>query len=205
MHPLLGVLIGYLAGSIPFAFLAGKAHGIDLRKHGSGNLGATNAMRVLGKRTGLLVYVADTLKGFLPVAILPPLLDTSRPHMWAIVIGVAAIIGHVKPIFLMGQGGGKGVATTGGVFFGLAWLPTLIAFLSFVAAVLITRRVSVGSLTAAFVLPLGVIVQRGPTDPLALICSAIAIFVIWLHRGNIRRLIDGTEPRIGMKKKESVA
>lgn len=205
MHPLLGVLIGYLAGSIPFAFLAGKAHGIDLRKHGSGNLGATNAMRVLGKRTGLLVYVADTLKGFLPVAILPPLLDTSRPHMWAIVIGVAAIIGHVKPIFLMGQGGGKGVATTGGVFFGLAWLPTLIAFLSFVAAVLITRRVSVGSLTAAFVLPLGVIVQRGPTDPLALICSAIAILVIWLHRGNIRRLIDGTEPRIGMKKKESVA
>ncbi len=205
MHPLLGVLIGYLAGSIPFAYLAGKAHGVDLRKHGSGNLGATNAIRVLGKKTGLLVYIADTLKGFLPVALLPQYLATSRPDLWAIAIGVAAIIGHVKPVFLMGQGGGKGVATTGGVFFGLAWLPTLIAFLSFVLAVLVTRRVSVGSLTAAVVLPVGVIVERGMKDPLSLICVAIAIFVIWLHRSNIRRIIDGTEPKIGVKKGESVA
>ncbi len=205
MHPLLGVLIGYLAGSIPFAYLAGKAHGVDLRKHGSGNLGATNAIRVLGKKTGLLVYIADTLKGFLPVALLPQYLATSRPDLWAIAIGVAAIIGHVKPVFLMGQGGGKGVATTGGVFFGLAWLPTLIAFLSFVLAVLVTRRVSVGSLTAAVVLPLGVIVERRMKDPLSLICVAIAIFVIWLHRSNIRRIIDGTEPKIGVKKGESVA
>ena len=205
MHPLLGVLIGYLAGSIPFAYLAGKANGIDLREHGSGNLGATNAMRVLGKRTGLLVYVADTLKGFLPVAFLPSSLNTSRPDLWAIAIGVAAIVGHVKPIFLMGQGGGKGVATTGGVFFGLAWLPTLVAFLSFLAAVAITRRVSIGSLTAAIVLPASVIIQRGPTDPLSLICCAIAVFVIWLHRGNIRRIIDGTEPKIGIKKEERAA
>lgn len=205
MHPLLGVLIGYLAGSIPFAYLAGKANGIDLREHGSGNLGATNAMRVLGKKTGLLVYVADTMKGFLPVALLPSALNTSRPDLWAIAIGVAAIVGHVKPIFLLGQGGGKGVATTGGVFFGLAWLPTLIAFLSFLAAVAITRRVSIGSLTAAIVLPLSVIIQRGPKDPLSLICCAIAVFVIWLHRGNIRRIIDGTEPKIGMKKKERAA
>jgi len=205
VHPLLGVLIGYLAGSIPFAYLAGKANGIDLREHGSGNLGATNAMRVLGKKTGLLVYVADTMKGFLPVALLPSALNTSRPDLWAIAIGVAAIVGHVKPIFLLGQGGGKGVATTGGVFFGLAWLPTLIAFLSFLAAVAITRRVSIGSLTAAIVLPLSVIIQRGPKDPLSLICCAIAVFVIWLHRGNIRRIIDGTEPKIGMKKKERAA
>jgi glycerol-3-phosphate acyltransferase PlsY len=205
VHPLLGVLAGYLAGSIPFAYLAGKAHGVDLRQHGSGNLGATNAIRVLGKKTGLLVYIADTLKGFLPVALLPQFLDTSRPDMWAIAIGVAAIIGHVKPVFLMGQGGGKGVATTGGVFFGLAWLPTLIAFLSFVLAVLITRKVSIGSLTAAVVLPAGVIIQRGAKDPLSLMCVAIAILVIWLHRSNIRRIIDGTEPKIGMKKGESPA
>jgi glycerol-3-phosphate acyltransferase PlsY len=200
VHPLLGVLTGYLAGSIPFAYLAGKAHGVDLREHGSGNLGATNAIRVLGKKTGLVVYFADTLKGFLPVYLLPGQLDTSRPAMWAIAIGVAAIIGHVKPVFLMGQGGGKGVATTGGVFFGLAWLPTLVAFFSFLIALALTRRVSIGSLTAAVVLPVGVAMQRGAADPLTLICGAIAIFVIWLHRGNIRRIMDGTEPRFGEKK-----
>ena len=200
MHPLLGVLIGYLAGSIPFAYLAGKAHGIDLRQHGSGNLGATNAIRVLGKKTGLAVYLADTLKGFVPVAVLPGLLDTSTPHLWAIAIGVAAIIGHVKPIFLLGQGGGKGVATTGGVFFGLTPLPTLIAFLSFVVVVLMTKRVSIGSLTSAVVLPAGVIVEKGPTHPLSIICVIIALLVIWLHRGNIRRIINGTEPKFGEKR-----
>jgi glycerol-3-phosphate acyltransferase PlsY len=199
VHPVLGVLIGYLAGSVPFAYLAGKAHGIDLRQHGSGNLGATNAIRVLGKRTGLAVYLADTLKGFLPVAALPGVLNTSRPDLWAVAIGVAAIAGHVKPVFLLGQGGGKGVATTGGVFFGLTPLPTFIAFVSFLITVAITKRVSVGSLTAAVVLPVGVIVEKGPGHPLSIICALIALFVIWLHRGNIRRIADGTEPKLGQK------
>ena len=196
MHPLLGVFIAYLAGSIPFAYLAGKAKGVDLRQHGSGNLGATNAMRVLGTRIGLLVYAADTLKGLLPVISLPRVIETSRPELWAIAIGVAAIVGHVRPVFLLGQGGGKGVATAGGVFFGLAWLPAFVAFLSFVAAVALTRRISVGSITAAIVLPVSIMIQRGVSHPLALICSGIALLVIWLHRGNIRRILDGTEPRI---------
>ena len=204
MHPLLGVLIGYLAGSIPFAYLAGKAHGIDLRQHGSGNLGATNAIRVLGKKTGFAVYLADTLKGFVPVATLPAVLQTSQPHLWAIAIGVAAIIGHVKPIFLLGQGGGKGVATTGGVFFGLTPLPTFIAFLSFLIVLAITKRVSIGSLTAAVVLPVGVIIEKGLTHPLSIICVIIAFFVIWLHRSNIRRIMDGTEPKFGEKKEIAV-
>lgn len=199
MHPLFGVFIAYLAGSIPFAYLAGKAKGVDLRQHGSGNLGATNAMRVLGSRIGLSVYVADTLKGLIPVISLPRVIDTTRPELWAIAIGVAAIVGHVRPVFLMGQGGGKGVATAGGVFFGLAWLPTFVAFLSFVAAVALTRRISVGSITAAVVLPVSVMIQRGPADPLAIICAAIAILVIWLHRGNIQRIMNGTEPRMNRR------
>ena len=203
MHPLLGVLISYVAGSIPFAFLAGKARHVDLRKHGSGNLGATNAMRVLGTGWGLLVYAGDTLKGVVPVIALPQVVDTNRPDLWAIAFGVAAIVGHVRPIFLLGHGGGKGVATTGGVFFGLAWLPTLIAFLSFCAALLLTRRVSVGSLTAAIVLPATLIAERGIRDPLALICSVIAIFVIYLHRGNIARLRAGTEPRFGENREKT--
>ena len=205
MHPLLGLLVAYLAGSIPFAYLAGKAKGIDLRQHGSGNLGATNAMRVLGPRIGVLVYLADTLKGMLPVLLLPRYVETSRPDMWAIAFGVAAIVGHVRPIFLLWQGGGKGVATTGGVFFGLALVPTFIAFLSFVAAVAITRRVSAGSLTAAIVLPTALVVTRGIRDPLTIICIVIALFVIWLHRGNIARLKAGTEPKIGSKKKGEAA
>jgi glycerol-3-phosphate acyltransferase PlsY len=197
------VLVSYLAGSIPFAFLAGKANHVDLRQHGSGNLGATNAMRVLGPRWGLLVYAADTLKGMIPVITLPQVVSTSRPDLWAIAFGVAAIIGHVKPVFLMGQGGGKGVATTGGVFFGLAWLPTLVAFLSFAIAAWITKRISVGSLIAAIVLPSAVIVQRGITDPLSIICAVIAIFVIYLHRGNIARLRAGTEPRFDARKEST--
>ena len=205
MHPLLGVLVAYLAGSIPFAYLAGKAKGIDLRQHGSGNLGATNAMRVLGPRIGVLVYLADTLKGMLPALLLPRYVETSRPDLWAIAFGVAAIVGHVRPIFLLWQGGGKGVATTGGVFFGLALVPTLIAFLSFVAAVAITRRVSAGSLTAAIVLPAALVVTRGIRDPLSIICIVIALFVIWLHRGNIARLRAGTEPKIGSKPKGEAA
>lgn len=205
MHPLAGVLIAYLAGSIPSAYLAGKARHLDLRQHGSGNLGATNAMRVLGTTWGLLVYVSDTLKGMIPVIALPHFVSATRPELWAIAFGVAAIVGHVRPIFLMGQGGGKGVATTGGVFFGLAWLPTLIAFASFLAALALTRRVSVGSLTAAVVLPVSLLIERGPRDPLTLICIAIALLVVFLHRGNIARIRNGTEPRIGEKSEASTA
>lgn len=205
MHPLVGILIAYLAGSIPFAYLAGKAKGMDLREHGSGNLGATNATRVLGPAVGGLVYLGDTLKGMLPALLLPRYIDSARPDLWAIAFGVAAIIGHVRPIFLMGQGGGKGVATAGGVFFGLAWLPALIAFFLFVAAVAITRRVSVGSLVATIALPTGVIITRGATSPLALISCAIGLFVIWLHRGNISRLRAGTEPKIDFKRERASA
>lgn len=197
----MGLVIAYLAGSIPFAYLAGKAKGIDLRQHGSGNLGATNAMRVLGPRIGGLVYLCDTLKGMLPALLLPPRIDSPHPELWAIAFGVAAIVGHVKPIFLLGQGGGKGVATAGGVFFGLAWLPTLIAFVCFVTAVAITRYASVGSLVAAVTLPLAMLFLRGATDPYFLISCVIGLFVIWMHRTNISRLRQGTEPKIGSHNK----
>ena len=193
-------MISYLAGSIPFAYLAGKLKGIDLREHGSGNLGATNAVRVLGKRIGALVYLGDTLKGMLPVLLIPPHIASARPDLWAIAFGMAAIIGHIFPIFLLGQGGGKGVATSGGVFFGLAFIPTLVALLSFVIVVAITRRVSVGSIAAAIVLPIGVGISRGLRDPLSMICIAVSLTVIWMHRTNISRIRAGTEPRIGDKK-----
>ena len=204
MHPLIGVAIGYLVGSIPFAYLAGKAKGIDLRQHGSGNPGATNAIRVLGPRIGGLVYLGDTLKGMLPALLLPMAIDASRPDLWAIGFGVAAIVGHVKPIFLMGQGGGKGVATAGGVFFGLAWLPALIALGGFIIVVATTRMVSAGSLTAAVVLPLAILFFKGP-HALFFISSAVSLLVIWMHRGNISRIANGTEPRIRSAKENQAA
>jgi len=116
MSPIVGLIISYLAGSIPSAYISGRLRGVDLRKHGSGNLGATNVVRVLGAKTGAVVFIADLLKGFLPVYFLPMYTETLRPGMWALFFGAAAIIGHVKPIFLLWKGGGKGVATASGVF-----------------------------------------------------------------------------------------
>jgi glycerol-3-phosphate acyltransferase PlsY len=202
VHPLAGVVIAYLAGSIPFAYLAGRAKGVDLRQHGSGNLGATNAMRVLGPRIGALVYLGDTMKGMLPALLLPSRINATHPEIWAIVFGVAAIVGHVYPIFLLGQGGGKGVATAGGVFFGLAWIPALVALVAFVAVVAITRMVSAGSLAATVVLPAAIGIQRGPSDTLFIISLAVSAFVIWMHRGNISRIAAGTEPRIGSRRND---
>src|SRR5438045_2488602 len=142
MAPILGVLIAYLAGSIPSAYIAGRARGVDLRKHGSGNLGATNVVRVLGPRIGGAVFVADFLKGFLPVYYLPIVADTLQPELWALVYGVAAIVGHVKPIFLLGRGGGKGVATASGVFTALAPIPMVISMALWIVVFALSRYVS---------------------------------------------------------------
>ena len=199
MHPLLGLLISYLAGSIPFAYLAGRVRGVDLRKHGSGNLGASNAVRVLGPRIGALVYLGDTLKGMLPVLLLPARINASNPQLWAMAFGVAAVLGHVRPIFLLGKGGGKGVATGGGVFLGLAPVPTLIAAMVFAVVLAMTRISSVSSLSAAITLPVALLVRDGPQSPLFLVSLAVSILVIWMHRSNIARLRRGEEPRIGRK------
>lgn len=199
MHPLIGLLISYAAGSVPFAYLAGKSRGIDLRQHGSGNLGSSNAARVLGNRVGAAVYLGDTLKGLLPVLLLPPRVATTQPHLWAIVFGVAAVLGHIRPLFLMGKGGGKGVATAGGVFLGLAWLPTLMAACVFAAALLLTRISSVASLLSAVALPVALYFVAGPRDPVFGVSLAMMLLVIWTHRSNIARLRRGEEPRVGRK------
>ncbi|HUQ19351.1 MAG TPA: glycerol-3-phosphate 1-O-acyltransferase PlsY [Gemmatimonadaceae bacterium] len=200
MNPLIGVLISYLAGSIPFAYLAGKARGVDLRQHGSGNLGASNAWRTLGPRVGAMVYLFDTLKGFLPVTYLPQVVDTgSSPVWWSIAFGMATVVGHVRPIFLMGKGGGKGVATGGGVFFGLAPIATLIAAVVFAIVLSITRISSVSSLSAAVALPVGIAVMSGIQSPLFFMSVAISLLVFWTHRTNIERLKRGEEPKVGMK------
>ena len=204
MAPFVGLIISYLAGSIPSAYIAGRLRGVDLRKHGSGNLGATNVVRVLGVKTGAVVFIADLLKGFLPVYFLPMYTETLRPELWALVYGIAAIAGHVKPIFLLGKGGGKGVATASGVFLALAFVPMLVAEVVWIATFYFTRYVSLASLLGAAVLPIAILaLYREPQSPVFVASVIIAVFVFWTHRANIGRLRRGEEHRFVKKESET--
>lgn len=196
IHPVAGLAIAYLAGSIPAAYIAGRLHGVDLRTVGSGNLGATNVVRTLGKKVGIPVYLVDTLKGLLPVVLLPEATGQPEYGLWAIGFGIAAILGHVKPVFLLFKGGGKGVATAGGVFLGLATIPTLLALVVFGAVLKLSGYVSLGSLTAAATLPVAIAVMSGLT-PVFWVSVVVAAFVFWTHRANIERLRRGEEHRFG--------
>jgi acyl phosphate:glycerol-3-phosphate acyltransferase len=197
MQPALGLLLSYLLGSIPAAYIAGKiTRGIDLRQHGSGNLGATNAYRVLGARIAVVVFVVDVAKGLLPVLLLPQWLATDRPASWAIAYGAAAVLGHARPVFLGFRSGGKGVATSTGVFLALAWLPTVLSFGLWLAVLLATGFVSLASLVAAVALVVALYVSRGMTQ-VFIAGALVAAFVIWGHRANIRRLLRGEEHRFG--------
>jgi len=197
-----GLVIAYALGSFPSAYLAGKSRGIDLRQHGSGNLGATNVVRVLGAKIGAIVFIADILKGFLPVFFLPRLIASPYPQYFALALGVAAILGHVKPIFLLGKGGGKGVATAAGVFLGLAWFPTTVACAVWLIVFLIWRYVSLASLAAAAALPIAFWFVMGwqPNNILFWMSIVVAVFVFYTHRANIGRLRRGEEHNFRKKR-----
>jgi glycerol-3-phosphate acyltransferase PlsY len=198
MEPWLALALSYLAGSIPFAAIAGRLRGVDLRSQGSGYLGATNVFRVLGWKIGIVVFLADALKGALPALLLPPRIVSPRdPLLWAIGCGIAAIAGHVRPIWLGLRRGGKGVATAAGVFFALAPIPMAITFAVFVGIVLVTGYVSLGSLVCAVLLPALLLLSVGVRSPLFLVSLAVAVFVFWTHRSNIGRLRRGEEHRFG--------
>ncbi len=200
MNVVASIVVAYLIGSIPTALLVGRANGIDLRTVGSGNLGATNVFRTLGAGWGCFVYVIDMLKGALPVVLLPNVAGVSTGWPWGVAFGIAAIIGHVRPIFLLGNGGGKGVATASGVFLALAPLPAGCAMLAFVLVVAASRYVSLGSLAGAVVLPLALVAQERALSPLVLVSMSVAAFVFWTHRENIDRLRRGEERRVGQGK-----
>jgi acyl phosphate:glycerol-3-phosphate acyltransferase len=197
----LGLVCAWLIGSIPTAYLVGRAHGVDLRTVGSGNLGATNALRTLGWKAGLLVYLVDTMKGALPVALLPRVLPalfggSTHPH-WGMAFGLAAIVGHVRPVFLRGKGGGKGVATASGVFLALVPIPALSALVAFIIVAAVSRYISLASLVGAVVLASVVGVQYGTRVPVFGLAVLVTGFVFWTHRENIDRLRRGTERRLG--------
>lgn len=208
MSGAVALALSYLSGSIPTAYITGRVgRGIDLRTVGSGNLGATNVYRVMGIKVAALVFAVDLLKGALPVLYFPALVftkleleTTSAPLWFGIACGVAAILGHAKPIFLWWRGGGKGVATAAGIFLALAPLPLGIALLAFVLVLWRTGYVSAASLTAAVVLVLALLVVDGWRSPVTLIGLLICGFVFWSHRANITRLRHGTEHRFSRAK-----
>ena len=200
MSLVLALVVAYAAGSIPAAYLAGQWKGIDLRKHGSGNLGATNVFRVLGPRIGAAVFAFDMLKGALPVLYLWRIVDPAllTKDIVMILCGVAAIAGHVRPLWLGFGKGGKGVATAGGVFLALAPIETGLALAAFSLTLFASGYVSLGSMIAAVLLPVLLFIRYGPS-PLFWVCTAIALFVFWTHRANIQRLRQGTENRFGKR------
>jgi len=180
----------YLLGSVPTGLLLGKVYGIDVRKEGSGNIGATNLYRTVGRRVGVMTLVGDCLKGLLPVLLVK---YSTLPVEYAAWVGLAAFCGHVFSVFLRFRGG-KGVATALGVFLALSPTAVAIALGVFVVLMLIWRYVSLGSICAAAVMPLAVWAMAGGRM-LILVTLIIALIVIIRHLENIRRLIDGTENR----------
>jgi glycerol-3-phosphate acyltransferase PlsY len=199
------VLISYLLGSVPTGFLAGKARGIDVRTVGSGNIGATNAFRVLGKTAGTMVLLTDALKGFAAARWVPLLaiylFPAARPQFenMSLVAGVAAILGHNFTCWLYFKGG-KGIATSGGVV--LAWAPLacLTALALWGVVFVITKFVSLASIAAALVLPVAVWIFSRHSLTMTAVMAALSALAIYKHKGNIQRLLKGTENRAGAKK-----
>ena len=211
---ILTALAAYLLGSIPFGFLAAKAKGIDIRSVGSGNIGATNAMRVLGKPTGIAVLLLDALKGYIactslalfifnwlaprlyePGAVVPAL---EIQHTNMIIAGIFAVLGHNYTCWLKFKGG-KGIATTAGVYLALAPWAVLVALIVFILAVLVTKYVSVGSISAAIALPVTVWLMSPQNLFLGIVTTALGALAIYKHKSNLQRLRAGTESRLGKK------
>jgi glycerol-3-phosphate acyltransferase PlsY len=199
LRPALAWLVAsYLLGAVPTSYLAGRLlRGIDLREHGSKNLGATNLYRVLGWRVAVPVGLFDMAKGLVPVLLFAPRVSTSQ--IFALVCGLTAMVGHVFSVFV-GFKGGKGVATAAGVMLGLTPAALLIALVVWIAVVALTGYVSLGSIVAAAVFPVVVRLVDPPEQPEILwLDMAAAAAIIWLHRANIARLIRGTENRFGRR------
>lgn len=200
-----GVLIaaGYLSGSIPWGLILYRIFkGDDIRKHGSGNIGATNVARNAGYKIGIATLLLDIAKGLVPILVsrMAGLPDGS----WTpAIVAVAAILGHMFPVWL-GFKGGKGVATAAGVFFGLSWPMALVALFTFAVSFFIFRIVSLSSINAALafaVASLGIGTYAGMTQPLQIAALVAASLVIFKHHENIRRLINGTEKRFSASSK----
>jgi acyl phosphate:glycerol-3-phosphate acyltransferase len=203
---LAGTLLGFfLIGGIPFGFIAGKMRGVDLRQAGSGNIGATNAIRVLGKTWGFPVFALDVLKAFVPLVLLQQVLAGQtelfplNAQLVLILAAVAAVLGHNYCPYL-GFKGGKGMATSAGVLFALLPWSCFTCFALFGLIFSMTRYVSLASIVAAIGLPIATFYFYPGKHWFFLLAMLLGLMAVWRHRGNIQRLREGTELRFGDKK-----
>lgn len=198
VEQILLIVFAYFLGSIPFAYIIVRlVKGVDIRTVGSGNAGATNAARVLGKWGFISVFILDLLKGYLPVFIA---LKVYGPTPISLIVGLVAVLGHTYTVFLSFKGG-KGVATGAGVFIALAPTEAVIALLVFLIIFMITRMVSAGSIVAAITLFIAVLFMSDWVL-LKIFTGVLAGFIIFKHRANIKRIIQGNENRFERKPKK---
>lgn len=197
------LVMGYVIGSTPIGWMAGKMKGIEIRDHGSGNIGATNVLRTLGKPVGITVLVLDIVKGLLPVLIAIQLTGNEVIHVAA---AIATILGHNFTFWLKFKGG-KGIATTAGTMLPLIPTALVFAIALWIIGFKVTRYVSIGSIAAATSIPIVCFTQALITQnwrwPVLIYTLILSILAVWKHRGNIRRLMDGTEARFTKKPKTS--
>ncbi|MBN2450692.1 MAG: glycerol-3-phosphate 1-O-acyltransferase PlsY [Lentisphaeria bacterium] len=201
------LVAAYLVGSVPWGYLIGRLNHLDIREHGSGNIGATNVRRVLGRDWGILCFALDLLKGFLPVMVVgigwitvPGL----RPDIARLLAAAGAVAGHIWPVWLRLRGG-KGVATTMGALLGVSWFAVVVCVLTWVVVFLFTRYVSLASVCAAVMLPFGYLLQGSLSGELRLdwtllLLAGLAGLIVLRHRSNLRRLREGTEYRFSRRK-----
>lgn len=199
MTPILSIILAYLLGSIPTSVWVGKAfYDVDIRKHGSKNAGATNTFRVLGKPAGFFVFIVDVAKGFFAVWFVDHFADFEEDWLnssFKVIGAVAAVLGHVFPIFA-GFKGGKGVATAFGIIIALAPISAAVCFIVFLLFWLTSNFVSLGSLVAALVFPLVQMFLEPEQDDVMFAFSFLITFTVVLsHRRNIMRLLNGVEPK----------
>ena len=193
------IIWAYLLGTIPCGLLAGfRARGIDIREYGSKNIGATNVFRVIGTKWGIFVLILDAMKGYyactLPIYLAPHALTVP----FQLLLGISAILGHTFPVWLKFKGG-KGVATSLGVFLAIAWIPTLITFGIWILCFTITHIISLSSLVAALVFPIMIAWYYAGTPGIKFllpISIILAVFILYTHRANIHRLRQGTEKKL---------
>ncbi len=202
---IVGIIISYLIGGIPFGYLIAVAKGIDIRTEGSGNIGATNVGRVLGKMYGLIIFILDLLKGFLVVLLVPAAVSsavnipTTTGNLLVVLCGFCAVLGHAFPVYLKFKGG-KAVATSFGVFIWLVPISIGIAFGVWLLTVIVIRYVSLGSMIGSMALVVAVVVvvdsPFGDNVYLTAMSVAVAILIIARHTSNIQRIIAGTEKKV---------
>jgi glycerol-3-phosphate acyltransferase PlsY len=196
------VLLSYLLGSIPTGYLAGRWRGLDIRTVGSGNIGATNVFRTLGKAAGVTVLLVDAFKGFAACRFVPLLAGSAPTENLRIAAGLAAILGHNYTCWLRFKGG-KGIATSAGVLLG--WMPLTLAIVLAIWLLVfaVSRYVSLGSIAAALALPFAAWATRGSPRMIG-IAALVGGLAVYKHRSNIRRLMNGTENRFGSRNRPAV-